>query len=94
MLFSCRVVSHSLENWAPTADELAAFQQQRAAEPSLSTPTLPGVSRMLLVHAGSGWAGESLAKAGLGLIFVSWEGVPGSQAWWLGWIQLLMGKSL
>lgn len=85
----------SLENWAPTANELAVFQQQRAAEPSPSAWTLPMDSKTaFLVRIGSERARETPAEAGLGLTFVSWEGAaPGSWAWWLQWIQLLMGKS-
>lgn len=40
---------------APTADELAAFQQQRAAEPSPSARRLLRILK-LLVNVGSEWA--------------------------------------
>lgn len=47
-----------LENWAPTTDELAAFQQQRAAEPSPSGRTSPMDGKLLLVLVESEGRGE------------------------------------
>lgn len=67
-----------LENWAPTTDELAAFQQQRAAEPSPSGRTSPVDGKLLLVLVESEGRG-SLVEAGLRPTFVSWEGIAGSQ---------------
>lgn len=57
------------ENLVPIADELAVFQQQRAAEPSPSAQT-PRIWK--LVNAGSEW-GQGIALQRLELTFVSWR---------------------
>lgn len=73
----------SKENLAPTADELAAFQQQRAAEPSPFPQTLLRISK-LLVNAGRSGQGMALQRRSWELTLVSWEeAFPGSWALWL-----------